>query len=79
VVLQLVDRHGVPLGDLTTTTRIGRPDAVVGSWPSTAGARILGDASGSSDETVTVYWWFNFGRACRYRIGYLVQGAGATL
>jgi hypothetical protein len=79
VLLQLVDKHGVPLGGLTTTTRFGRPDAAVGTWPSTAGARIVSDPSGSNVETVTVFWWFDFGRACRYRIGYLVQGAGASL
>jgi hypothetical protein len=73
VKVQLVYSNGNPLGDLGTTTTIGRPDAVVGSWPFTAGAGIISDGTGTTDETVTVRWWYSIGRACRYRIGYLIQ------
>ena len=79
VKLQLVDKHGVPLGDSSTTTSLGRPDAVVGSWPSTAGAGILSVGTSATDETVTVHWWYDMGRACRYRLAYLVQGANCSL
>jgi hypothetical protein len=73
VKLQLLDRHGVPLGDIGTTTTTGRPDATTGGWPFNAGARILSDATGGTDETVTVHWWYDFGHACRYQICYLIQ------
>lgn len=80
VKLQLVDRHGVPLGDLDNSTTQYGSDAVVGAFPSTAGARIVaGVIYPTTDETVTVQWWYNTGRACRYRIGYLVQGVNCSL
>jgi hypothetical protein len=79
VKLQLVDAQGNPLGDVGTTTVLGRPGAVDGTWPFTAGASIVSDGTGTADETVRVRWWFSIGRACRYRIGYLVQGAGTAL
>ena len=84
--LELVDSHGVPLGDLGTTTTIfaqqqpnvGRADAVVG-WPSTAGASLVGNEINATAEMVTVQWWYDIGRACRYRIGYLVEGTECSL
>ena len=61
VKLELIDKHGVPLGDIGTTTavfqqpqaNIDRPDASVG-WPFTAGARIVFGGTSTTDETVTV-------------------------
>jgi hypothetical protein len=80
VKLQLVDRHGVPLGDLGTTTTKYGGDAVVGSWPSTAGARMVpGVTYPATDETAVVQWWYDVGRACRYRIGYLVAGVNCGM
>jgi hypothetical protein len=86
VKLELVDSHGVPLGDIGTTTTIftlqqantGRADAVTG-WPFTAGARLVGNAINPTAEMVTVEWWYDLGRACRYRIGYLVEGTECSL
>jgi hypothetical protein len=56
-----------------------RPDAVTGIWPFTAGVRIVSGGSTPTDETVTVHWWYSTGGACRYRVGYLVQGQSCSL
>jgi hypothetical protein len=54
--------------------------AVTGGFPSTVGAAIVpGVTYPSTDEAITVRWWYNTGRACRYRIGYLVQGVNCAL
>jgi hypothetical protein len=87
VKLELVDKHGVPLGGPSTTTTLGRPEAVDGSWPFTAGARIVAwssstgawDGTTTNDETVTVEWRYDIGLACRFRLGYLVQGTNCSL
>jgi hypothetical protein len=80
VKLELVDRQGNPLGDEGTSMTPPAAPAVTGGFPSTAGAGIVpGVSYPSTDETVTVRWWYNIGRACRYRIGYLIQGQNCAL
>lgn len=87
VKLELVNSQGQPLGDIGTTTtnftqlvaNTGRPDAVTGVWPFTSGVRIVSGGSTPTDETVTVHWWYSTFRACRYRVGYLVQGDSCSL
>ena len=79
VGLELVDKSNTPLGDCGSSTSLDKPDAVVGSWPSKAGAGIDVANINGNDETVTVHWWYNTGRACRYRIHYIVQGNGCSL
>ena len=51
----------------------------VRSTSTQAGARIQSVATSDTDETVVVHWWYDAGRACRYRIGYMVQGIGCSL
>jgi hypothetical protein len=91
VKLILVDKHGAPLGGVATTTCLGRaaqeggvnqwpsPIAIDGTWPFTAGARILSLGLNPSDEKVTIHWWYHTGVACRYQIAYLVQGGNCGL
>ena len=86
VKLQLVHPNGAPLGDEGTSMTPPAAAAVTGGFPSTAGAGIVpgggivpGVTYPSTNETVTVRWWYNTGRACRYRIGYLVQGVNCAL
>jgi hypothetical protein len=95
VKLELVDKHGVPLAGPSTTTTLGRPDAVDGFGPLNAGARIVAWSSSTgawdgtitnevsqgttNDEAVTVQWWYSSGLACRFRIGYLVRGTNCSL
>jgi hypothetical protein len=91
VKLFLEDRHGNPLGGVSTSVALGRasqeagvppwpsPRAQTGIWPFTAGARILSIGSTPADMTVTVRWWYSTGTACRYQIAYLVQGQNCSL
>jgi len=85
VTLELVDKHGSPYDDPETKISVQRRDpgpslrdAHIGQWPS-AGARIESVATNDTDETVNVHWWYDTGRACRYRICYLVEGQSCSL
>lgn len=85
VTLELVDKYGSPYDDPETKISVQRPDsgpslldAHIGLWPS-AGARIESVGTNDTDETVVVHWWYDTGRACRYRICYLVQGQSCSL
>jgi hypothetical protein len=80
VKLELVQPNGAPLGDEGTSMTPPAAAAVTGGFPSTVGAAIVpGVTYPSTDEAITVRWWYNTGRACRYRIGYLVQGVNCAL
>jgi hypothetical protein len=91
VKLFLIDRHGVPLGGVATSTSLGPQAmqnggapwpstvAVDGAWPFRAGAQIMSIASDPSDETVVVHWWYNAFRAVRFQLAYLVQGSNCSL
>ena len=43
------------------------------------GAEITNQNIGSADATVGVHWWYDFGRACRYQVRYLISGTGCSL
>jgi hypothetical protein len=91
VKLILVDKHGVPLGGVSTSASLGRqamqnggapwPSSVVvdGSWPLRAGAQIISIAADPTDESVVVHWWYNSFRAVRFQLAYLVQGMNCSL
>jgi hypothetical protein len=95
VKLQMIDRQGNPLGVSGASTTWAAPNTASGPqlWPSpaavdsgplglAAGARILSigaNPANPADETVTVQWWYQPLRACRYRIAYLVQGSSCAL
>jgi len=91
VKLILVDKHGVPLGGVATSTSLGRQAiekggapwpslvAVDGSWPFRAGAQIISIATDPTDESVVVHWWYNAFRAVRFQLAYLVQGTNCSL
>ncbi len=62
VKLELVNSQGDPLGGEGTSMTPPAARAVTGGFPSTAGAGIVpGVKYPSTDETVTVRWWYNIG------------------
>lgn len=76
VVLELLDNQY----HVVATTRQGDADAVQTDWAGLSyGARISSSNRGTANEEVGVHWWYDVGRANRYRLRYYLLGNNCSL